>query len=1285
MKPTLRKSLLVQMAGVALACLICAAGIFFYTELHYFQQNADRMRRNHIAERKRLIRSEVQRTIDYIEYMRSTTEARLKQSIRERVLEAHTVASSLYRQSVGRLGLEETGRLIRETLRSFRYNQDRGYVFIADLKARMILQPTNPDMEGVDFSEKRDQIGIAVIREAARIAVEKDQGYLEYSWPKNEQYDREFKKISYVKRFEPLGWLIGSGEYLDDFTQDVQAEILDRLARIRFGDNGYIFVAQWDGLSLIGPSAGENKWSIKDPNGVLIVQGLVAAAKRGGDFVEYIQPAFGDRRRSLKISYAMGVPEWQWCVGTGLYVDDIEDRIGLLKKELMRRLRHRLIVFGVMFLMLGTAAFLLSHRLADRLDAAVGAFVRFFKSDPLWSARMDPRAQPYAELTAIAAAANDMVRRGRRAEEELRRTEASLASVFRAAPVGLGVVRDRAFVTVNERYADIIGYSVEELIGRGTELLYADEGVWRDVGRRVYDQINAAGTCSLETTMVRKDGRAIDVAVHGSSTYSGDPEREFIFSIMDVTARKKAERDLKESEERYRKILDLSPAMIVIIRIEDGRYLEVNRSFEQLTGFSREEVLGRIPLEFHEFLDPADREAGIRMLRETGRLDNWECRSRQKDGTVYTQLVSARPMSYQGEECLVAAMVDITARKEMEAELTESRERYRQILDTSPVVILITRLSDGKYLEVNPAFETVTGFAPEEVLGKTTLELDIFVDIADRAKGIQLLRETNRLDGYEFQAYRKDRSVITLLQSARPINYGGEDCLVSVVVDITDRKEAEAALRESEERYRSVMVASYEPVVVYDVEGKALFVNPAFSRVFGRSADEVLGRKIDYVPPGLEQEALDAFQITFDQGQCTGFETKRLTKDGRLIDVNISSAVIRNRDGEAIGSVVNLNDITERKRTEAELTRHRDQLEEMVRERTRELSLTVDELRSRSEESRLLTRMGDLLQACDAEEESYTVFASTCEKIFYGQAGFLGLMTEGGDQVEAKAGFGGFDWPDLVISQGDCWALRRGGVHIVPDAAVDPTCGHFEGPASSSLCVPIIARSKFIGLIHLTVDLPDEEPDHRLQILNSLAGRASRAAELYALSLANIRLRDRLRRQSILDPLTKLYNRRYMEQALRREINRSKRKKTPIGLMMIDVDHFKRFNDLHGHETGDVVLRRLGRFLINRTRGEDIACRYGGEEMMMILPDCNLENCLAKGEQIRAGVARLTVNSLGRALRVTVSVGVGAYPETGRSLEEVLKAIDDALYRAKDQGRDRVVAAPTVEADPVVT
>ena len=320
-------------------------------------------------------------------------------------------------------------------------------------------------------------------------------------------------------------------------------------------------------------------------------------------------------------------------------------------------------------------------------------------------------------------------------------------------------------------------------------MLYADEGVWQDVGRQVYDQIQTKGFCSLETTMIRKDGRVIEAAIHGGPTYADDPEREFIFTIMDVTARNKAERDLKESEERYRKILDLSPAMIVICRLEDGRYLEVNRSFEQLTGLSREEVLGQTPGEVHEFLDPADREAGIRMLRETGRLDGWECRSRQRDGTVFTQLVSARPMLYQGEECLIAVMVNITARKEMEAELTESRERYRQILDTSPVVIMITRTSDGMYMEVNPAFQTVTGFAPEEVLGKTTLELDLFVNKADRASGMRLLRETNRMDGFEYQAYRKDRSVATLLHSARPINYRGEDCLVSVVIDITDRKE----------------------------------------------------------------------------------------------------------------------------------------------------------------------------------------------------------------------------------------------------------------------------------------------------------------------------------------------------------------------------------------------------------------------------------------------------------------------------------------------------------------
>jgi len=155
-----------------------------------------------------------------------------------------------------------------------------------------------------------------------------------------------------------------------------------------------------------------------------------------------------------------------------------------------------------------------------------------------------------------------------------------------------------------------------------------------------------------------------------------------------------------------------------------------------------------------------------------------------------------------------------------------------------------------------------------------------------------------------------------------------------------------------------------------------------------------------------------------------------------------------------------------------------------------------------------------------------------------------------------------------------------------------------------------------------------------------------------------------------------LFNRRYMEAALKQQLSRVTRHLHPLGIIMIDVDHFKRFNDTHGHAAGDVLLRELGKFLQSHIRYEDIACRYGGEEFLLILPDAALEGVRQRAEYLRLNAKKLQMQDASQSLEgITVSVGVAVYPQHGRTIEAVLRAADAALYRAKEGGRDRVVVA----------
>jgi diguanylate cyclase (GGDEF)-like protein len=257
-----------------------------------------------------------------------------------------------------------------------------------------------------------------------------------------------------------------------------------------------------------------------------------------------------------------------------------------------------------------------------------------------------------------------------------------------------------------------------------------------------------------------------------------------------------------------------------------------------------------------------------------------------------------------------------------------------------------------------------------------------------------------------------------------------------------------------------------------------------------------------------------------------------------------------------------------------------------------------------------------------------------------------------------------------VFDSSSCWALRTGHPHLVVAGDSTAPCAHAAGLKNTYLCIPILAQGEALGILHFQAT--DEAPalaDSELSLKTTFAGQVG-------LSVANIRLREALRSQSIKDPLTGLYNRRYLEETLEREIRRAVRSEQALGVLMLDLDHFKKFNDTYGHDAGDTVLRETASFLSKSIRAEDIVCRFGGEEFVVILPTAELNNAHARAERIRSKLRELTVLHQGQSLGiVTVSVGVAALPEHGTSPRELLDAADAALYRAKREGRDRVVDA----------
>jgi len=220
----------------------------------------------------------------------------------------------------------------------------------------------------------------------------------------------------------------------------------------------------------------------------------------------------------------------------------------------------------------------------------------------------------------------------------------------------------------------------------------------------------------------------------------------------------------------------------------------------------------------------------------------------------------------------------------------------------------------------------------------------------------------------------------------------------------------------------------------------------------------------------------------------------------------------------------------------------------------------------------------------------------------------------------------------------------------------------------------MIAHGETYGLLHLRLAPPPPGSAVEASAKSvELPWPATSIAEQLALAVANMNLREALRAQSIRDPLTGWFNRRYMEETLEREISRAARNRRPLAVIMLDVDNFKQFNDTHGHEAGDLALQNLCETLRSHIRSEDVACRLGGDEFVLVLPDTAAELATQRAEELRKAVARMDVRYQGRLLEpMILSFGVATFPENGRTLKDLLRASDNALFRAKDEGRDPV-------------
>ena len=476
-------------------------------------------------------------------------------------------------------------------------------------------------------------------------------------------------------------------------------------------------------------------------------------------------------------------------------------------------------------------------------------------------------------------------------------------------------------------------------------------------------------------------------------------------------------------------------------------------------------------------------------------------------------------------------------------------------------------------------------------------------------------------------------------------------------------QQMEAEIKKNEEKFR--MAADFTQNWEYwaDPQGDFVYSSPAFNQITGFNFNYVK-HSIEVFNRITHPDDLEKVQKIIGENiknhRKGNFEFRIVTKNGEIRWINQVSVPVYDEEGNYLGQRASNQDVTYRKRAEEELYQFNLALNQNVKALERKNYIRM-----------LINQLGNELHSCQTKSELYDIVGNYCGKIFPDASGGLYIINTDTFLLTSTFGQRVFSVREIYYPKvGEQYLnkiSRYDGIED-PDILSDFVEADAEGNSKPFVCIPLIAQKKFWGFIHLF--------DVEFGLLEDSKQWLISIAERLALAIANLDLQEVLRRQSIIDPLTELYNRRFMTDVLEREIRRNSRSDGEFVIIMIDIDNFKDYNDKYGHDAGDKVIKEVGMYLKSNIRNEDFACRYGGDEFTLILPGVSLEDAYSRFKHIHENICNLSFRYEDTLIiGLTVSAGLACFRRHGQESEDLLRAADKALYRAKAEGKNRVIIA----------
>ncbi len=822
----------------------------------------------------------------------------------------------------------------------------------------------------------------------------------------------------------------------------------------------------------------------------------------------------------------------------------------------------------------------------------------------------------------------------------------------------------------NRAAGTLFGYTAAEIIGQPiTTIIPADH---QGEAQQISDCIHQGQPVeTYETQRQHKNGQLVDVAITVSPIHNEAGEIVGTSKIIrDISAQRQIQKALQVQTAILSSFYNSSPLMMGVVELSENDILHIsdNQATADFFHTTPDLLQGcwasdlEVPITTQQWLKQY---RTSQTQQQPVRFDY--IHRTDVDTTWISAAVSFIGMGEQQRPRFSYVAEDISDRKQAELELKSAKDQLELVLQASSEGFWDWDLLTNE-IYFSPRWKEMLGYADHELDNSFAMWESVMWE-DDRLAAQQLIEAYNSGQVDNFVAIQRFRhkagSTIQVLSRAIHLknDQGQVTRMVGSHLNITATIHIQDSLKSSEMQLSSILNSALDGIMAFrsirDDQGQIidfewLLSNPTACQWVHKRVEDLIGQRLLDVLPDTRTDGL--FDLYIEVVEKGGPIQRQFHHSHDGIDTWFENIAVKLGDG----FTVTFRDISDNKASEQALQTANKTLERHLQD-----------LRQRNTEMLLLSETSDFLQACRTIEEACSVITTLVEPLFPDCCGRFYITCASRNQLETVAQWGNNLHSAAEFYPQDCWSLRRGRWHQITPERSGLRCNHIAHTHQplSTLCIPMIAQGETLGMFHLSTEKTDALNPAKRQL-------ASTVAEQVGLAIANLNLRETLQHQSIRDGLTGLFNRRYLEEALEKEIARAQRHQSSVAVVMLDVDHFKSFNDTYGHDAGDWVLKAIAQALKDNIRAADTACRYGGEEMTLIFSENSLEEALTLAEHLRHIISQLNVTYGNQRLNgLTASFGVAVFPEHGTIGAALIQAADGALYRAKAAGRNQVIAA----------